>query len=94
MSKNKSAPQGGRKYLPVWQAISAAKVGEVVSIRVHHTAAATLIQAVSKEKSRETAEKKRLSMPFAGPLKIQKRKVDHAGYQIVEFSLQWDGRKL
>ena len=83
-----------RKYAVIWETISATPVGQVTQVRVHKTAAATLIQAVSKEKSRETADKKRLGMPFAEPLKVATKEVDAAGYQIVEFSLEWDGRRL
>lgn len=101
MSKsNKNAAAQTRKYQPIWEAISKAKVGDVTSVRVHETAVATLIQAVSKEKSRETAERKRLGMSFAGKLVVRqepekdKKTERETGWIIVRFSLEWDGRKL
>ena len=83
-----------RRYFVIWDAISKAPVGKKVSVRAHQSAAATLIQAVSKEKSRETAEKKKLGMPFAGKLVIEREAPDVAGYVTIHFSLEWDGRRL
>jgi hypothetical protein len=84
-----------RKYAAIWDAISAAEVGKIVSVRVHETAAKTVRQAVCKEKSRETAERKRLGMFAAGKLIITETpdKKD-AEFVILNFSLEWDGRRL
>lgn len=93
-SKNKGVPTG-RRYESIWKAISAAKVGAPVQIRVHTSAARTLIQAVCKEKSRETAIKRRLGMPFAGKLIIDRpTATDDQGFVVISFSLDWDGRQL
>lgn len=93
--RHKQQTDGPRKYYPIWEAISKAKVGEAVPVRVHRTAVDTLIQAVSKEKSRETATKKKLGMRFAGKLVIAKQ-IDEKDpeFVIVRFSLEWDGRRL
>lgn len=97
MSKSnsgKSAPNGERRYTSIWKAISAAKVGDKVPVRTHSSAAKTLIQAVCKEKSRETSEKRKLGMPFAGKLVIEKGEPDSKGLVVIQFSLEWDGRRL
>lgn len=88
-------PTPKRRYQIIWEAISTAKVGVKVPVRVHESAVATLIQAVSKEKSRETASKKQLGMRHAGKLVVDRGKeVDANGCIIVQFSLEWDGRRL
>lgn len=97
MSKSNSskAPQNsGRRYESIWKAISTADVGVKVPVRTHHTAAKTLIQAVCKEKSRETSEKRKLGMRFAGKLVIEKGEPDDKGLVVIQFSLEWDGRRL
>lgn len=84
-----------RMYQKIWDAIKASKVGDQTSVRIHRTAEARLIQAVKKEKTIETAQKKKLGMPFAGPLAIEviadKNSEEHV---IINFSLEWDGNKL
>jgi hypothetical protein len=85
-----------RKYQPIWEAIKNADVGTEVPIKCHGTAIATLKQAVLKEKSRETAIKKAVGLPFAGPLEIRvvTAGVHPHGYAIVYFKLTWDGTRL
>lgn len=64
-------------------------------MRVHESAAATFRQAISKEKSRETAEKRKLGMPFAGKMVIAEAAEEgNPGYLIFTLSLEWDGRRL
>ena len=88
-----------RKYQPIWDRIKAVKVGEEVPIKVHETAVKTLKAAVFKEKSIETASKKRLGMPFAGNLELRlelptaENKIK-VGWVIIYFKLSWDGTRL
>jgi hypothetical protein len=85
-----------RRYEPIWHAIKAAKVGTEVPVKVHGTAAKTLRQAVLKEKSIETAQRKKLGLPFAGNLEIREvtEGVVPTGYCIIYFKLSWDGTRL
>jgi hypothetical protein len=84
-----------RKYFPIWEMISKLPVGKETPVRVHHTACKTMIQAVSKEKSIETASKKKLGMRFAGKLVVRETVDPSDGeFRIVYFSLEWDGRRL
>lgn len=85
-----------RKYQPIWESIKAVDPGTEVAVKVHGTAEKTLRQAVLKEKSRETAIRKKLQMPRAGKLEIrvQTDGVNPNGYVIVYFKLDWDMRKL
>lgn len=84
-----------RKYQPIWIALKAAKVGVVVPVRCHESAVATVIQAVKKEKTGEVADKRRLGMAFAGPMKIEVEKCKkHVEFVVVNFSLEWDGERL
>jgi hypothetical protein len=85
-----------RKYESIWLAIKTAPVGEEVPVKVHGTAVRTLRQAVLKEKSMETAGRKRLGMRFAGKLEIREVTdgVHPHGYAIVYFKLSWDGSRL
>lgn len=84
-----------RRYQPIWEMISKLPVGEETPVRVHHTAAKTLIQAVSKEKSRETASKKQLGMRFAGKLAIRETVCPKdEEFRVIYFQLEWDGRRL
>lgn len=96
MSNNKptkTAPSQ-RKYEKIWTAISKASVAEPVQVRVHYSAAKTLIQAVLKEKSRETAIRAKLDMLRAGKLTVKRGEVQKDGYQIITFILPVDGRKI
>lgn len=92
VTKNNSL--GERKYSPIWEAISKVPVGTEVPVKVHRTAAATLVQAVSKEKSQYNAIRTKLQMPRAGKLIVKREEPDDKGYQIIKFSLEWDSRKL
>jgi hypothetical protein len=85
-----------RKYQPIWEAIKKADVGTEVPIKCHGTAVNTLRQAVLKEKSRETAARRRLGMRFAGNLEIRvvTEGVVPTGYALVYFKLSWDGTRL
>lgn len=96
MSNNKPPKKtpSERRYAKIWKAISAADVGKPVQVRVHHSAAKTLIQAVMKEKSRETAMLSKLDMLRAGKLEITRGAIQIDGYQIITFVLPVDGRKI
>jgi hypothetical protein len=85
-----------RKYEPIWEAIKKLPVGVELPVKVHGTAVATLKQAVLKEKSRETAARKRLGMRFAGKLEVREvtEGVTPHGYAIIYFKLSWDGTRL
>jgi hypothetical protein len=85
-----------RKYEPIWDAIKSQPVGKELPVKVHGTAVRTLKQAVLKEKSIETAARKRLGMRFAGKLEIRivTEGVTPTGYAIVYFKLSWDGTRL
>lgn len=96
MSNNKPAKTkpSQRKYAKIWEAISKAPVASPVEVRVHHTAAKTLIQAVFKEKTRETALRAKLDMLRAGKLEVKRGTVQTDGYQVITFILPVDGRKI
>jgi len=83
-----------RQYQPIWNAIKTAPVGEEVQVKIHGTASKTLRQAVLKEKSIETAARKKLGMRFAGKLEIRELPCYPNGYVIVFFKLSWDGTRL
>lgn len=85
-----------RRYEPIWKAIKDAKVGVEIPVKVHGTAAKTLRQAVLKEKSIETAQRRKLGLPFAGKLEIREdhEGVNPSGYCIIYFKLSWDGTRL
>lgn len=85
-----------RKYEPIWEQIKLAPVKDGVQVKVHGTFVRTLKQAVLKEKSIETAARKRLGMTFAGKLEITviTEGVQPHGYAIVHFKLSWDGTRL
>lgn len=81
-----------RKYTPIWKAIKAAKTNEEVKIKCRTAFAATLRQGVMKEKSRETAQRKKLGLPYAGKLIIR---TEAAGDAVaIYFKLDWDGTKI
>jgi len=88
-----------RKYQPIWESIKAVKVGQEVPVRCHESSVRTLKNAVLKEKSLETATKKRLAMPFAGNLEIRieyptpENKIP-PGFVVIYFKLSWDGSRL
>lgn len=97
MTKTKQQSQQPiqRRYEPVWKQLSETPVGQFVKVRVHESAAVTFRQAISKEKSRETAEKKKLGMRFAGKMVITSEAEEgNPGYLIFTLSLEWDGRRL
>lgn len=83
-----------RQYERIWHAIKDADVGKEVPVKCHATAAKTVRQAVLKEKSAETASRKKLGMPFAGKLSIREEPCKPHGYVILFFKLQWDGTRL
>ena len=83
-----------RKYQPIWEAVKTADVGTEVQVKCHGTAVTTLQQAVFKEKSIETASRKKLGMRFAGKLRVRVVAAQPSGYAIVFFKLEWDGTKL
>lgn len=85
-----------RRYAPIWQAIKAAKVGTEVPIKVHGTSANTLKKAVWKEKSRETATRKKIGMRYAGRLecRIVTEGVHPHGYCLLYFKLTFDGTRI
>jgi hypothetical protein len=85
-----------RKYESIWAAIKAADVGVEVPIKVHGTAAKTLRQAVLKEKSLETAIRKKVGLRYAGKLEIREvtEGVHPHGYCIIYFKLTFDGTRI
>jgi hypothetical protein len=85
-----------RRYEAIWQAIKAAKVGTEVPVKVHGTAAKTLRSGVWKEKSRETATRKKVGLPYAGRLVIREvtEGVHPHGYCILYFKVEFDGTKI
>jgi len=88
-----------RKYQPIWESIKAVKVGQEVPVRCHESSVNTLKNAVLKEKSLETASKKKLGMPFAGNLEIRIVKASREneipkGFVVIYFKLSWDGSRL
>lgn len=83
-----------RRYQSIWAAISTANVGAPVIVTVHYSAVKTLRQAVSKEKSRETAIKRKLGLPFAGKLIVKESEPDSSGRVKIEFRLDYDNRRL
>jgi hypothetical protein len=84
-----------RKYTAIWAAIKAAPVSRGVEVKVHESAVKTLIQAVKKEKTVETAQRKKIGMRFVGNLEIlQKPAANASGYIIVTFKKSWDGTQL
>lgn len=87
-------PATPRRYQSIWEAIKAAPVGKEVPVKCHATASKTLRQAVLKEKSLETASKKKLGMRYAGKLEIREAPAVPTGYVIIFFKLSWDGQRL
>jgi len=85
-----------RQYESIWLAIRNAPTGTVTAVKIHATASKTLRQAVFKEKSLETSQRKKLGMRFAGKLEVteQLEGVVPHGYVILNFKLSWDGTKL
>ncbi len=88
-----------RMYSSIWQAIRAADVGTHTLVRVHTSSVERVIQAVRKEKSRETAVKRGIGMLRPGPMDVTHNPevVDgkvNPDYSIIKFSLQWNGNKL
>ena len=85
-----------RRYETIWQAIKDTPVGNELAVKVHGTAAKTLRQGVLKEKSAETAQRKKLGLRFAGRLEIREvtEDVQPSGYCIIYFKLSWDGNRL
>lgn len=83
-----------RKYHAIWQAIKTADVSVGVEVKCHWTAVKTLKQAVFKEKSMETAQRKKVGMLYAGKLDVTERPAKDPDYVIVCFKLQWDGTRL
>ena len=83
-----------RQYQSSWEAIKKVPVGTELPVKCHATASKTLRQAVLKEKSLETATKKKLGMRFAGKLEIREAPAVPNGYVIVFFKLSWDGTRL
>ena len=84
-----------RQYEPIWEGIKKLPVGKELPIRIHTSSLARLKKAVLKEKSRETAARKRLGMRFAGDLEIRVETCDKdKTYSIIYFKLSWDGTRL
>lgn len=82
-----------REYEPIWLAIKEKPAGESVVLRVHHSAVATLIQAVRKEKAMENGMRKKLDMPYDGRLQVVSKADPHdKNFSIVKFTLKWSYR--
>jgi molybdenum-dependent DNA-binding transcriptional regulator ModE len=82
-------------YQSIWLRIKQVKMGEEVQVRIHTSVAARLIQAVRKEKTIETAAKKKLGMPYAGMLKVR-RAIDtnNPNFEHIYFSIPYDWSKM
>jgi len=83
-----------RKYESIWTAIKAVDVGKEVGVKCHATAVTTLIHAVEKEKSRETAIRKKLGLRYAGKMRERTEEAQPSGYVIVFFKLEFDGTRI
>lgn len=83
-----------RKYAAIWQQLKKVPVGQEVPVKCHATMVKTLKQAVMKEKSRETADLKRIGEMYAGKMEIRVEAAAPTGYVIVFFKLQWDGTRI
>ena len=85
-----------RRYQSIWEKIKSVPVGTEVPVKCHATAAKTLKKAVIKEKSEETAAKKKLGMLTVGNLEIREvsEGVKPTGYVIIYFKKSWGGNLL
>lgn len=83
-----------RQYQPIWEAIKKVPVGKEVQVKCHISAKKTLRQAVLKEKSRETALRKKLGERYAGNLEIRELPAKQADYILIAFKLSWDGTRI
>lgn len=91
--------QQERMYESIWKQLKAVDVGIPVAVKIHASASRRLIQAVKKEKTIETAQKKKLGMRFAGKMDIdicacEVTDKDFKTHVIVKFTLTWDGQRL
>lgn len=82
-----------RKYENIWIMLRDHPT-QTLKLRVHNSHADTVVQAVKKEKTKDNMTRKKLGMPYFGPLKIKRTPSTNINFTDIEFKIAYDLNKL